>query len=143
MSQKDPGDSFDKHPLRSKKFIAYIVTSILWKAIILSAIILHGDAIGLLGTVTICLMVVTEGAISVGYIIGQAGLDRYVRLAQITAGQVTGGKLPDQRAPLNLFPSQDIDEIPHQPFKTDGSFEVGQRLTAEGAPLTEEDLEEG
>jgi hypothetical protein len=81
-------EDIDKSPLRSKKFIAYLLAELTWKIIILVTLFLglnegvSGDA----GRWWFVFTVVTvAGFIEVGYIGGQAWLDKYVRVAKITS----------------------------------------------------------
>lgn len=71
----------EKLPLSSKKFLAYILADIGWK-IILGILIYkncEGEQLILLLTI-----VIVSGFVQTGYILGQAALDRYVRIAEIT-----------------------------------------------------------
>jgi len=77
----------EKTPLASKKFIAYLVASVLWKAILLCALFVFGDQLKdatMAGWWFMVTTVIIAGFVDVGYIGGQAWLDRYVRVAQIT-----------------------------------------------------------
>ena len=60
--------------LRSKKLLAYLVAEITWKGAILY-MIHHGTSEVLLTTV-----VIVTGFLEVGYIGGQAWLDRYLKI---------------------------------------------------------------
>ena len=79
----------DKLPLQSKKFAAFLISEITWKIIILVCVVklIHesGEAYGIH---TIMLTsVIIAGFIEAGYIGGQAWLDRYVKVAEITTGK--------------------------------------------------------
>lgn len=79
----------DKNPMQSKKFAAYLIAELTWKAIMVYALMAWKDqmpsvwAWGVLLTI-----VVTAGFIEIGYILSQAALDRYVRLAEIAADEI-------------------------------------------------------
>lgn len=80
-------DSMEKAPLQSKKFVGYLVAEATWKVLIgiLLVMGIHGNTIDVfLGSVALALIVVA-GFIEAGYIIGQASLDKYVRVTEIAA----------------------------------------------------------
>ena len=71
----------DKIPLKSKKFIAYLISDFGWKIIILYMLThlkskLSPEELTLLLTI-----VITSGIIQIGYILGQAALDKYINAA--------------------------------------------------------------
>jgi hypothetical protein len=83
----------EKSPLQSKKFIAYL-------AFTLSMKMLYGftlawmwslDEMGTRPFLLLLIEVVIDGFVTVGYILGQAGLDRFVRLAQIATDAAGNG----------------------------------------------------
>jgi hypothetical protein len=77
MGLLPPG--FEKSPLSSKKFLALSWANLGWY-------VLLGVGIWVdLNMVVLLAMVITLGFIQVGYIIGQAGLDAYVRAAATVA----------------------------------------------------------
>ena len=69
--------------LQSKKFLAFLVSSVLWK-ILAVVIIIWGQDINFVGSILLAIILVA-GFVEAGYIIGQASLDKYVRLAHIAA----------------------------------------------------------
>lgn len=77
----------EKLPLSSKKFLAYLVADIGWKIIL--GILIYKNCEGenqLLLLSIVCI----SGFVQTGYILGQAALDRYVRIAQITTQTIKG-----------------------------------------------------
>lgn len=68
-------DAFERGMFGSKKAVAYLIAELMWKAIIVFMIVMQVDWWIVLSTVII------TGFIEVGYIGGQAWLDRYVRVA--------------------------------------------------------------
>jgi hypothetical protein len=78
----------DKLPLQSKKFAAFLISEITWKVIILVCVVkLIHESDEAYGIHTIMLTsVIIAGFIEAGYIGGQAWLDRYVKVAEITTG---------------------------------------------------------
>ena len=88
----------DRLPLKSKKFIAFMVSEATWKTIVLATLFLTRDVLiartdadgtGFGLWWFLFTVVIIAGFIEAGFIGGQAWLDRYVRVAQITAN---GGK---------------------------------------------------
>jgi len=75
-----------KSALQSKKFIAYLIADIGWKIILGLIIYLQRDG---LDSFTLMLsIVVVAGFVQVGFILGQASLDRFVRVAEIASRSV-------------------------------------------------------
>lgn len=86
----------EKMPMDSKKFIAYLIASLTWKAIIIIGLALsyhNASLFGVWGWWFMLTVAVLAAFIEVVYIGKQADLDRFVRVAEITAGQV-GKNLP-------------------------------------------------
>jgi len=72
---------FDKTPLKSKKFIAYLTADVGWKIVILY-MLTHLKSKLEAGELTFLMtVVVTSGVIQIGYILGQAALDKYINAA--------------------------------------------------------------
>ena len=93
-------DSNEKSPLKSRKFIAYLLAELTWKIILLATLWLTKDV--LLARTDIdgagvgmwwfmWTVVLVAGFVEVGFIGGQAWLDKYVRVASITANGKTPG----------------------------------------------------
>lgn len=68
--------------LSSKKFTAYLISEIGWKILILVVLWEYGKAIDHYAFMVLIAMVVTSGFIQIGYILGQAALDKYTAVAQ-------------------------------------------------------------
>ncbi len=84
-------------PLESKKFLAYLVAEFTWKGVIigfLSASENQFESVGRWAWLFMLSIVVTAGFVEVGYIGGQAWLDRYVRVAEIMRGKPKEEKPP-------------------------------------------------
>lgn len=69
--------TIEKTPMQSKKFLAYLLSNIINKLIIFWMV-----QKGVSGT-TIAWTVTAAAFIDIGYILGQAALDGFVRMAQI------------------------------------------------------------
>lgn len=81
----------EKRPSESKKFLAWFISEITWKAIIVVALILWKGDLTVTGSGAwwfLITIVVTAGFIGIGFILGQAALDKYVRVAEIAADTV-------------------------------------------------------
>jgi hypothetical protein len=76
----------EKAPLQSKKFIAYIVSNLGSKLLIFWMVSKGEGDIVIMSTIT------AASFIDIGYILGQAALDKYVRVASL------GKKGPDESA---------------------------------------------
>ena len=71
----------DKTPLKSKKFVAYLIADVGWKIIILY-MLMHLKSKIEAGELTFLLtVVITSGIIQIGYILGQVALDKYINAA--------------------------------------------------------------
>lgn len=81
---------FEKKAFSSKKFIAYMVAEIGWKAIII--IFILTAEISLYSATLMMGVVIISGFVQVGYILGQAGIDKYIRVAQINSQMIPGSK---------------------------------------------------
>lgn len=67
-------------PLQSKKFLAYLIADVGWKACIMTLLYQHSDKFtGSTATVMLTLIIVS-GFVQVGYILGQAALDKFVAM---------------------------------------------------------------
>jgi len=75
-----PGSIAEPSPLDSKKFVAYLVADLGWTVLMGYGVYAKMDWPLLMA------MVVTKGFVQSGYILGQAALDKYVRVAKITSG---------------------------------------------------------
>ena len=69
----------DKLPLRSKKFLAYLIAEAGWKIIILYLLYQLSGTINHYSLVALMTLVIVSGFIQIGYILGQAALDKYVQ----------------------------------------------------------------
>lgn len=108
----------EKKPLESKKFVAFLVSEVTWKVVLgcLLWVGLKEAKIDLfLGTIALTVVIVA-GAIEALYIGGQAGLDKYTRIAQIAANSGSSfemGGVKIRRAPAP-------EESPGAPHKDTG-----------------------
>jgi hypothetical protein len=71
----------EKAPLQSKKFIAYLLSNLGSKALIFW-MVSKGE-----GDVVIMSTITAAAFIDIGYILGQAALDKYVRVASLSKGK--------------------------------------------------------
>jgi len=102
----------EKRPLQSKKFVAFLISEVTWKIIILVCILNLIEADGSGGVLLHWIMltaVIIAGFIEAGFIGGQAWLDKYVRIAQITTNGATGQPSQEGARALWKPPSEDAE----------------------------------
>ena len=75
---------YDKTPLASKKFLAFLLAEVGW-FVALGYLIAVEDLRDWHVAAVATALILVGGFVQTGYILGQASLDRYVRLAQIAA----------------------------------------------------------
>ena len=68
--------------LRSKKFFAYLISDLGWKFLTFYVLWQYKDKIDHYGFIVLTAMIVTSGFLQIGYILGQAALDKYVHVAK-------------------------------------------------------------
>ncbi len=73
--------NIDKTPMKSKKFIAYMTSEFGWKAILFYLLYHLQGKLDHYSLVMLMTVVITSGFIQIGYILGQAALDKYVNAA--------------------------------------------------------------
>lgn len=71
----------DKLPLKSKKFLAYLIADVGWKILMFYVIWEYQTKIEHYAFMVLVSMVVTSGFIQIGYILGQTALDKYTHIA--------------------------------------------------------------
>lgn len=85
-------DHTNQSGLSSKKFLAFMVSCVGWDALI-GIMVFKYCPLDQWSTIVILSMVVVQGVVQVGYIIGQAGLDALRSLFEIiTPDSIFGGK---------------------------------------------------
>ena len=72
---------FNKLPLKSKKFLAYLIADLGWKILMFYVIWEYQTKIDHYAFMVLVTMIVTSGFIQIGYILGQAALDKYTHVA--------------------------------------------------------------
>ena len=72
-------------PLQSKKFVAYLVAEITWKALAVLVLFWGKDSIPTQVWAILLAIILVAGFVEVGYILGQAALEKYIQVAQIAA----------------------------------------------------------
>jgi hypothetical protein len=71
----------DKRPLQSKKFVAYLIADLGWKVAILYMLMHLQSKLDYYSFSVIITLIIVSGFIQVGYILGQAALDKYLKVA--------------------------------------------------------------
>lgn len=100
--------SSEKTAMSSKKFVAYMISEIGWKALFI--LILLNTEMSMISCILMMTIVIISGFVQVGYIIGQAALDRYTRVAQISAGMISGSGSEDEIVKENGTPTEKTEE---------------------------------
>ena len=72
----------DKLPLKSKKFIAYMIAEFGWKICIFFTLWNYQDKVDFHALTLLVTLIITSGFIQVGYILGQAALDKFVQVSR-------------------------------------------------------------
>jgi hypothetical protein len=71
----------DKNPVKSKKFLAYLVSDFGWKVIIMYMLMHLKAKLSVQELTLLMTIVITSGVIQIGYILGQVALDKYINAA--------------------------------------------------------------
>ncbi|MEC8307275.1 MAG: hypothetical protein VXZ72_05475 [Chlamydiota bacterium] len=79
---------------RSKKFAAYLVGEFTWKFLIFYVILEYKNAIDHYAFMVLVAMIITSGFLQIGYILGQAALDKYTQLAETSVTQTPNPSKP-------------------------------------------------
>jgi hypothetical protein len=74
-------EALNKLPLKSKKFLAYLIADLGWKVLMFYVIWEYQTKIEHYAFMVLVTMIVTSGFIQIGYILGQAALDKYTHVA--------------------------------------------------------------
>ena len=72
----------DKLPLKSKKFLAYLIADLGWKIAIFYFLYQLKGKIDHYSFGVMLTLIIVSGFIQVGYILGQAALDKYVKVSE-------------------------------------------------------------
>ena len=80
----------DKKPLQSKKFIAYLIADLGWKLTLFYILFQSKSKFDYYSFSVIITLLIVSGFIQVGYILGQAALDKYLTLAEKIHTKTTG-----------------------------------------------------
>lgn len=97
MAEQDTSYMGQKSPLQSKKFVYAMTAEITWKVVLAILLVIgikeaHIDVF--IGSIALGIVIVA-GAINALYLGGQAGLDKYTRIAQIAANAGQSFKMRD------------------------------------------------
>lgn len=85
----------EKPALQSKKFVAFLVTE-LGFFVLMGIMLFRQDMDSLAQNTAFLVLAITAGFLAAAYIGGQALVDKYVRVAQITTGRVLPGGSDDE-----------------------------------------------
>lgn len=110
--KKDP-TQLSSVPLKSKKFLAYLIADLGWKFLMAYVIMEYENKIEHYAFMVLVTMIVTSGFIQIGYILGQAALDKYTHVA-VSALDKDNDNPPPSPSPKKSEPdanSTDPDEF--------------------------------
>jgi hypothetical protein len=101
-------DTFEKSPFNSKKFVFVMVAEGGWKAVLFTMLFTIASDLGILAWGLMMGVIIVSGFIQAGYLYGQAGIDKFVRVAKINAslGMSSPLKLPK---PVRPDPEPETD----------------------------------
>lgn len=80
--------SDQKLPLQSKKFLAFLIVVIGWKALSAWLLTIYGAQLSHYGFMVLMTLIIVEGFFAVGYVLGQAALDKYSSLAEAAVDKI-------------------------------------------------------
>lgn len=81
-------------PLKSKKFVAYLIAELGWKILLFSILFKAKADLNYYYFTIILTVIVVSGFIQVGYILGQAALDKYIKVAEAAIERKNGEEKP-------------------------------------------------
>lgn len=102
-------------PMSSKKFVAFLISEVTWKLLLGYAMFIgvkEGKIELDLFTVLLCIIAVA-GFVEVGYMLGQASLDKYLKLAQIA--KESGASIRTKEMTFDHAPQTRVDLEPLEP----------------------------
>ena len=82
----DEKDTFEKTPFNSKKFVFVMVSETGWKLVLFTMLFTIASDLSTLAWGLMMGVIIVSGFVQVGYLFGQAGIDKFVRIAKINAG---------------------------------------------------------
>lgn len=112
-----PISELERSHLQSKKFAAYLVAEFTWKILLFFMVWRWADK---RATVMIATIIVA-GFIECGFILGQAALDRYVRVAAILKRNGNGTVPADPETPPETPPADPVPPANPEPPATPAS----------------------
>jgi len=74
-------EKLEKAPLQSKKFLAYLISNLGSKALLFWMVTRNEKELVIISAV------VAAACLDIGYVLGQAALDKYVRVASFDGGR--------------------------------------------------------
>ena len=72
----------DKKPLQSKKFLAYLIADLGWKAALFYMLFHIQSKLDHYTFLFMTTLIIVSAFIQVGYILGQAALDKYIKVTE-------------------------------------------------------------
>ena len=91
-------DGFEKSPLQSKKFIAYLIADLGWLGLLVAMLLLFRGSLTILEWGILMGTVIVKAFVQVGMLLGQSSLDKFVRVARINASMGIPTQLEKSRS---------------------------------------------
>lgn len=105
-------EELNKLPMKSKKFLAYLIADLGWKILMFYVVYEYQTKIDHYAFMVLVTMIVTSGFIQIGYILGQAALDKYTHVATTALEQNVSKPTPPKKPGKPLGqpePDEDFD----------------------------------
>jgi hypothetical protein len=77
---------FDKVPIQSKKFWAYLISEFGWKVCLFYCLYNYRSKVDIYNLILMGSIIIVSAFIQIGYILGQVALDKYIKVAEVARG---------------------------------------------------------
>jgi len=77
---------FDKVPIQSKKFWAYLISEFGWKISLFYCLYNYRSKVDIYNLILMGSIIIVSAFIQIGYILGQVALDKYIKVAEVARG---------------------------------------------------------
>ena len=77
---------FDKVPIQSKKFWAYLISEFGWKVCLFYCLYNYRAKVDIYNLILMGSIIIVSAFIQIGYILGSVALDKYIKVAEVARG---------------------------------------------------------
>lgn len=77
---------FDKVPIQSKKFLAYLISEFGWKISLFFCLFNYRAKVDIYNLILMISIIIVSAFIQIGYILGHVALDKYIKVAEVARG---------------------------------------------------------